>query len=207
MPEVHRGSCLCGQVAHVVRGPPRPVVASHCRQCRKTSVRHVAATSAHRGAAENSGEPRWHESSGVARRGAGGSDLFWAGPGENLSILAGTPGCPAGPGVVGHIDRGRQGRPLRDRLWIAQGGPPRPQADDDDQGRSEAAPSGFRGATLLSIPSGAERPPRLPAPVTRWHGIRTAIGTAPRDWPAAWTEMPGAFALSPQGISRNASRN
>ncbi|MYI68183.1 MAG: GFA family protein [Boseongicola sp. SB0673_bin_14] len=106
MPEVHMGSCLCGQVAYLVRGPLRPVVACHCGQCRKTSGHHVAATSAPRGAVEISGEPRWYESSPTARRGfcgTCGSNLFWDGPGENLSIFAGTLDGPTGLGLVGHI--------------------------------------------------------------------------------------------------------
>ncbi|MDE0208421.1 MAG: GFA family protein [Boseongicola sp.] len=106
MPEVHMGSCLCGQVAYLVRGPLRPVVACHCGQCRKTSGHHVAATSAPRGAVEISGEPRWYESSPTARRGfcgTCGSNLFWDGPGENLSIYAGTLDGPTGLGLVGHI--------------------------------------------------------------------------------------------------------
>lgn len=106
MPQVHRGSCLCGQVAYSVRGPLRPVIACHCGQCRKTSGHHVAATSAPRGAVEISGKPRWYESSEVARRGfcgTCGSNLFWDGPGENLSIFAGTLDKPTGLGLAGHI--------------------------------------------------------------------------------------------------------
>ena len=106
MLEVHRGSCLCGQVAYSVRGPLRPVVACHCGQCRKTSGHHVAATSAPRDAVEIFGEPRWYESSVTARRGfcgICGSNLFWDGPGENLSIFAGTLDGPTGLGLAGHI--------------------------------------------------------------------------------------------------------
>ena len=39
--------------------------------------------------------------------------------------------------------------------------------------RSEAAPSCFRSATLVSTPPGAEKPPRPAAPSTRWHGAGT----------------------------------
>ena len=106
MPEIHRGSCLCGQVVYSVRGPLRPVVACHCGQCRKTSGHHVAMTSAPRCAVEISGEPRWYASSGTARRGfcgTCGSNMFWDGLGENLSISAGTLDTPTGLGLVGHI--------------------------------------------------------------------------------------------------------
>ena len=128
MPDVHRGSCLCGQVVYLVRGPLRPVVACHCRQCRKTSGHHVAATSAPRGAVEISGEPRWYESSPTARRGfcgTCGSNLFWDGPGENLSIYAGTLDCPTDIGLVGHIHCADKG----DYYEIADG---LPQAEGRD---------------------------------------------------------------------------
>ena len=106
MPEIHRGSCLCGQVVYSVGGPLRAVVACHCGQCRKTSGHHVAMTSAPRCAVEISGEPRWYASSGTARRGfcgTCGSNMFWDGLGENLSISAGTLDTPTGLGLVGHI--------------------------------------------------------------------------------------------------------
>mgnify|MGYP001816740329 CR=1 FL=1 len=106
MSEVRTGSCLCGAVRYRVTGPMRPVIACHCTQCRKASGHHVAATSARRGTVEISGELRWYQSSEKARRGfcpTCGSNLFWDGPGENLSIFAGTLDGGTGLELKGHI--------------------------------------------------------------------------------------------------------
>ena len=106
------GSCLCGQVEFRTDARLRPVVACHCVQCRKTSGHHVAATSAPRDQVEITGEVRWFRSSQRARRGfcpTCGSNLFWDGPGGNLSIFAGTLDAPTGARLAGHIycaDRG-----------------------------------------------------------------------------------------------------
>jgi len=103
---VKTGSCLCGGVKYVVSGPLRPVVYCHCEQCRKTSGHHVAATSAPRNKVEISGELRWHRSSATARRGfcpSCGGNLFWDGPGENISIMAGTLDDTSDLTAVGHI--------------------------------------------------------------------------------------------------------
>lgn len=84
----------------------RQVVACHCTQCRKASGHHVAATSAPREAVTVSGDVRWFQSSETARRGfcpACGSNLFWDGPGANLSIFAGTLDGPTGLKLAGHI--------------------------------------------------------------------------------------------------------
>ena len=100
------GSCLCGVVRYRVSGPLRPVIACHCIQCRKTSGHHVAATSAPRESVEIDGEVAWYRSSDTARRGfcpICGSNLFWDGPGENLSIFAGTLDGDPGIRLAGHI--------------------------------------------------------------------------------------------------------
>ncbi|NNL36484.1 MAG: GFA family protein [Silicimonas sp.] len=104
--ESRRGSCLCGAVSYRVTGPMRPVIACHCSQCRKASGHHVAATSASRAAVEVSGEVTWFQSSETARRGfcpICGSNLFWDGPGANLSISAGTLDAPTELVLKGHI--------------------------------------------------------------------------------------------------------
>lgn len=104
--DVIRGSCLCGQVRYHTSGPLRPVVACHCVQCRKTSGHFVAATSAPRGGVSVSGDVTWYHASDTARRGfcaTCGSSLFWDGPGENLSIHAGTIDGDTGLTTVGHI--------------------------------------------------------------------------------------------------------
>lgn len=100
------GGCLCGRVTYEVTGPMRPVIACHCVQCRKTSGHHVAATSAARADVDIVGEVRWYRSSETAMRGfcpTCGSNLFWDGPGENLSIFAGTLDGATGLQIAGHI--------------------------------------------------------------------------------------------------------
>ncbi|WP_299814402.1 GFA family protein [uncultured Jannaschia sp.] len=100
------GGCLCGQVRFTVTGRMRPVVACHCEQCQRHSGNYVAATSAPRHAIAITGEVRWFQSSDVARRGfcpTCGANLFWDGPGTNLSIMAGAIDKPTGLALVGHI--------------------------------------------------------------------------------------------------------
>ena len=106
------GGCLCGAVRFTVVGPMRPVVACHCSQCRRASGNYVAATSAPRGAVDVAGDLAWFESSAEARRGfcpRCGSNLFWDGPGANLSIMAGALDQPTGLRLAGHIFCGDRG--------------------------------------------------------------------------------------------------
>ncbi|WP_298260384.1 GFA family protein [uncultured Litoreibacter sp.] len=101
-----KGSCLCGNITYTVDGPLRPVIACHCRQCRKSSGHHVAATSAARSDVSVHGEVTWYRSSPTARRGfcgTCGSQMFWDGQGQNLSIFAGTFEEDAGLRLAGHI--------------------------------------------------------------------------------------------------------
>lgn len=106
------GQCLCGAVRFTVDGPLRPVVACHCAQCRRSTGNYVAATSALRDHVHIDGEVNWFQSSETARRGfcgTCGSQLFWDGPGVNLSIMAGALDGPTGLQLAGHIyckDRG-----------------------------------------------------------------------------------------------------
>lgn len=100
------GSCLCGGVKYEVEGEMRPVVYCHCSQCRKTSGHFVAASSAPRDKVHIKGEVRWYRSSDDARRGfcpICGGNLFWDGPGENLSFKAGTLDESSSLPVAGHI--------------------------------------------------------------------------------------------------------
>ena len=102
----HAGSCLCGAIRYTIEGPLRPVVACHCTQCRKTSGHYVSATSARREDITIHGQPAWYTSSKTARRGfcpSCGSNLFWDGAGENLSVFAGTLDGPTGLTTAGHI--------------------------------------------------------------------------------------------------------
>ncbi len=122
------GSCLCGAVRYAVEGELRPVVACHCTQCRKASGHHVAATSARRDGVSITGDVTWFRSSDTARRGfcgTCGSNLFWDGPGENLSIFAGTIDGKTGLSLKGHIYCADKG----DYYEIADG---LPQADARD---------------------------------------------------------------------------
>lgn len=101
-----RGGCNCGQLRYRVNGPLRPVIACHCQQCRKASGHFVAATSALRADIEIEGVVTWYQSSAQAKRGfcaTCGSNLFWDGPGLNMSIHAGTLDGPTGLAIVGHI--------------------------------------------------------------------------------------------------------
>ena len=107
------GSCLCGAVSYVVRGPLRPVIACHCVQCRRSTGNFVAATACRRDALaffEDRGL-RWYRSSARARRGfcaECGSSLFWerfegAEDIDHISIMAGTLDPPTGLETRAHI--------------------------------------------------------------------------------------------------------
>jgi len=104
-----RGACLCGAVRYVVSGPLRAVIGCHCRQCRKTSGHHVAATAAPRDAVRigDAGALRWFESSPGVRRGfcgRCGSNLFWdRASAPTLSIFAGALDDAPGLRMAGHI--------------------------------------------------------------------------------------------------------
>jgi len=103
---MNTGGCLCGKVRYTVSGSLRPVIACHCQQCRRTSGFHVAATSAPRESVVIVGDVSWFRSSETSKRGfcgICGSNLFWDGPGKNLSIFAGTLDAPTGLKLVGHI--------------------------------------------------------------------------------------------------------
>lgn len=100
------GSCLCRAVQFEISGDLRPVIACHCVQCRKTSGHHVAATSVRRDQISIAGDVTWYQSSDTARRGfcpTCGSNLFWDGAGENISIFAGTLDGATGLQMKGHI--------------------------------------------------------------------------------------------------------
>ncbi|MGF1477483.1 MAG: GFA family protein [Geminicoccaceae bacterium] len=96
------GSCLCGAVSYRVDGPVRDIVGCHCRQCRKASGHHVAATRAYSSDVTIEGEAslKWYRSSEIAERGfcaTCGSQLFWRRlDGDLLSIMAGSLNEPTG---------------------------------------------------------------------------------------------------------------
>lgn len=128
MSDMIKGSCLCGQISFSTPGPLRPVVACHCQQCRKTTGHHVAATSAPRETINITGSVTWFKSSDTAQRGfcgTCGSQMFWDGPGKNMSIMAGCIDGETGVTLAGHIFCADKG----DYYDIADG---LPQADADD---------------------------------------------------------------------------
>jgi hypothetical protein len=104
-----RGSCLCGAVRFVVRGPLRDVINCHCAMCRKTHGHVGAYTACAPGDlafAEDRGL-RWYRSSPEARRGfccECGGTLFWE-PADrgHISIAAGTLDPPTGLVTIGDI--------------------------------------------------------------------------------------------------------
>lgn len=106
------GGCLCGAVRYEARGPLRDVLFCHCRECRRWSGHHFAATAVRRehfALAEERGL-RWIESpdsESSARRGfcrECGSSLFWDAPArETISVAAGTLDEPTGLHTAGHV--------------------------------------------------------------------------------------------------------
>lgn len=103
------GGCLCESVRYQIKGPLRPVVACHCRQCQKSSGFHVAATNAQQKDLFmlNDVSLKWFTSSDIAKRGfcsQCGSNLFWRQNGsDTISIFAGTLDQPTGLKLVEHI--------------------------------------------------------------------------------------------------------
>ncbi|MEM8571618.1 MAG: GFA family protein [Pseudomonadota bacterium] len=91
----------------------RPVVACHCKMCRKTSGHYVAATAARLIDISIDGEPTWFESSpGHARGFCGtcGSSLFWRDAStDRISIFAGSLEAPTGLRMAQQIFVGEKG--------------------------------------------------------------------------------------------------
>jgi len=106
---VRSGGCLCGAVRYEVRGPLRPIVMCHCRQCRRTTGHLMAATAARRADFRllTADGLKWYDSSAHARRGFCGNcgaTLFWEALGRDyLSIAAGTLDDASGLAIACHI--------------------------------------------------------------------------------------------------------
>jgi hypothetical protein len=103
------GSCLCGAVKFEIAGPLRPVIACHCRQCRKQTGSYMSATGVkdrYLKLVETRGL-KWYRSSEAARRGfcgECGSTLLWKGDGRDYTaIAAGAIDGPLGVPLEGHI--------------------------------------------------------------------------------------------------------
>lgn len=126
MSRVRTGGCLCGAVRYRVDGPMRHVVACHCKQCRRTSGHHVAASAAARKDVAIDGPVTWYASSPAARRGfcaTCGANLFWERAGANvLSIFAGGLDDPTGLRLARHIHVADRG----DYYTISDGAPQSP---------------------------------------------------------------------------------
>lgn len=95
------GSCLCGGVTYQIMGDLRPVVACHCKQCRKTSGHYVASTQCKADQITiKESTLRWYQSSDTAERGfcqRCGGNLFWRRFGNaHISIWAGSIDDPTG---------------------------------------------------------------------------------------------------------------
>ncbi|HEX9769827.1 MAG TPA: GFA family protein [Kiloniellales bacterium] len=94
--QITEGGCLCGAVRYRVSAPLAPVLACHCRQCRRMSGHYFAATAAPRDAFEitESSGLAWFASSERSRRGfckvCGSSLFFDHGPNEPIGISAGS---------------------------------------------------------------------------------------------------------------------
>lgn len=104
-----KGSCLCGRVTLEVSQFERDIIACHCRQCRKQTGHHYAATRAKNGdfTVQGGEHIKWYRASSEAERGFCqhcGSALFWRRDGtDHTSILAGCLDAPTGLKIDRHI--------------------------------------------------------------------------------------------------------
>ena len=103
------GGCLCGDVRFEIYGELRPIIASYCEQCRRTTGHYMAATAVHTDNLSVTIEDglRWYRSSPDAKRGFCchcGSSMFWQGPDESfVSISVGALDDSDGLALVAHI--------------------------------------------------------------------------------------------------------
>lgn len=126
------GACLCGAVRFELAGTPRPPIACHCSQCRRTSGHHAAFSAvphADLSLTERRGL-KWFRSSEIAERGfcgECGANLFWKRDGAgHVSVAAGSLDQPTGLALSGHIFAASKG----DYYAIADGLPSYPEDDD-----------------------------------------------------------------------------
>ncbi|MDO9418946.1 GFA family protein [Pararhizobium sp.] len=109
MADTKTGSCLCGAVRLVTRGPLRDVSYCHCSQCRKQTGLYYASTNVSDADLEVEGADNvsWYYASKEARRGfckTCGSALFWKLDGSSdTSIQAGAFDLPTGLTGASHI--------------------------------------------------------------------------------------------------------
>ena len=119
------GGCVCGAVRYSVSGPLRPVVACHCRECRRLTGHHWAATRAYREDLhiDHDAGLRWFDSSEGVRRGfcgeCGANLFFDRVASAGVTIGAGSLDEPTGLELVQHIFTAEAG----DYYEIADGHP------------------------------------------------------------------------------------
>ncbi len=105
--DLRQGSCLCGAIRWRGLEAMRPVIACHCKQCRKTSGHFSAYSSLDHDKIVIDGDVTWYRSSPEAQRGfcaTCGSVLFWQPEGEaRVSVAAGSIDGPSGLHIATHI--------------------------------------------------------------------------------------------------------
>ena len=90
---MHKGTCLCDDVAFEISSDMRSVTACHCTQCRKMSGHSRAATSAPDGAnamTHDTGLKRFRASNTATRDFCGtcASSLFWKPDGRDRAAIS-----------------------------------------------------------------------------------------------------------------------
>lgn len=135
------GSCLCGAVRFELTGRPRPPVACHCSQCRRTSGHYGVFTAVPLGdfrLTETAGL-KWFRSSEVAERGfcgECGASLFWKPGGRGyVAVAAGSLDKPTGLALSGHIFTADKG----DYYALDDGLPAYPGGDGGRLGAGDTA--------------------------------------------------------------------
>lgn len=126
-PKMLNGSCNCKGVTFTITDGDQSVSACHCTQCRKQSGHHWASGYTATSNFEISGDVRWFESSGTAKRGfcpTCGCFLFWkANTEDGMSFSLGAIDEPTGLKLRKHIFVADKG----DYYEIADGVPQREQ--------------------------------------------------------------------------------
>ena len=110
------GQCQCGAVKFETTGKLRPVVACHCRECRRLTGNFMAATATLLKDFKllNNQSLKWFRSSNKAQRGfcnQCGANLFWQH--DDYPTISITAGCMDDDSYLefwGHIYTGEKGR-------------------------------------------------------------------------------------------------
>lgn len=105
------GSCLCGGVKYRIEGPRRQIINCHCENCRRTHGHFAAYTAVDKADFELLSDKtlKWyHDEHPDTYRGFCnncGASLFWdaRGPGNRISISAGSLDAGHGLKTIGHV--------------------------------------------------------------------------------------------------------